>query len=240
MALAEMNPRRACLAMMLVVTSLAHGAPSLGAHVLLTHAEGDGSTPARTDTIGTDTTGSALLVLSGGYSANDAHPTDSFGNRYRQVGRDVAYGNEYGDRFNTKAYVALDARGGEAHRLTLAKPGNPTGEISIPFVEIRYAHELKAFSANAVPASPQVASNEVTTTGPATLVAVWFGDGGVKRMQATPADGFTTIDNYTMLPDNSGVQCAVAWRQVNTAGTYRVHWTATPVQGAVLWLFAFQ
>jgi hypothetical protein len=80
----------------------------------------------------------------------------------------------------------------------------------------------------------------VTTTGPATLIAVWWGDGGVKRMTAVPNNGFAVIDSYLMLPDNSGVQCAVAYKQVAAAGTYNVSWAGAPAQGAILWLLAFQ
>jgi hypothetical protein len=83
-------------------------------------------------------------------------------------------------------------------------------------------------------------SGRVTTTGPAVLVAMWWGDGGVKRMTAVPNNGFAVIDSFLKLPDNSGVQCAVAFKQVSAAGSYDVSWTGVPVQGAILWLFAFQ
>jgi hypothetical protein len=83
-----------------------------------------------------------------------------------------------------------------------------------------------------------VASDEITVDGPATLLAFWWGDGGVKSMTATPGDGFQLIDAFVQLPDESGVQGAVAWRQVDAAGTYRVHWTVAPVQGAALWIIA--
>jgi hypothetical protein len=230
----------ALIAMLAMASAHVHGAPSLGAHVLVTQSEGKGVSPVRSPPLTTDAHDSALLVLSAGYSSNHGRPADSYGNRFRQVGGYVAYANEYGDRFDTQAFLATPARGGNDHVLTLDKPGDAAGEISIVFAQIRHAGGLKDFYATAVRDGAVVSSGAVTTTGPATLIAVWLGDGGVKQMQATPADGFTTIDSYLMLPDNSGVQCAVAWRQVDTAGTWHVHWTATPVQGAVLWLFAFQ
>ena len=59
-------------------------------------------------------------------------------------------------------------------------------------------------------------------------------------MTAVPNNGFSVIDSFLKLPDNSGVQCAVAYKQVATAGTYNVSWTGAPIQGAILWLFAFQ
>ena len=36
------------------------------------------------------------------------------------------------------------------------------------------------------------------------------------------------------------VQCAVAVKNVSTAGTYDVTWRATPKQGAQLWLVAVE
>jgi hypothetical protein len=59
-------------------------------------------------------------------------------------------------------------------------------------------------------------------------------------MTARPDNDFTVIDSYLLLPDNSGVQCAVAVKQVDAAGTYHVDWVGSPIQGAILWLFAFQ
>ncbi len=83
-------------------------------------------------------------------------------------------------------------------------------------------------------------SGNVTTTGPAMLVAFWWGDGGIREMTAVPNNGFVVIESFLHLPGSSGVQAAVAVRQVDTAGTYSVTWTGQPDQGAILWLLAFQ
>ncbi|GAB2579052.1 hypothetical protein ISP15_00505 [Dyella jejuensis] len=222
---------------------IANGAipsPSLGAHTLLTQSEGLGASPAVTAPLTTQPHGSSLIVFNGGYSSNAAGPRDRYGNRWKQLGNDVPFGNGYGDRFNVKAYVALDAKGGPGHTVSFAKDGNATGEISIPFIEIRHAGVLRDVSQNYAPTGLQLTSGNVTTTGPATLIAVWWGDGGVKRMTAVPNNGFAVIESYLTLPDNSGVQCAVAYKQVAAAGTYNVSWTGAPVQGAILWLLAFQ
>ena len=80
----------------------------------------------------------------------------------------------------------------------------------------------------------------VTTTGPATLIAVWLGDAYAFDMTAVPDNGFTVIEQLLQLPPASAVQCAVAYRDVDAAGTYAVRWTESPNQGAILWLFAFQ
>jgi hypothetical protein len=218
------------------------GAPasSLGAHTLQTQSEGLGTNPVVTQPITTQRHDSALIVFNGGYSSNASSPVDSYGNRWKQLGNDVPYGNGYGDRFNVKAYVAFKAQGGPGHTVSFSKNGNAEGEISVPFIEIRDAAVLQDVSQTYAPTGLVLISGKVTTTGPATLIAVWWGDGGVKRMSAVPNNGFAVIDSYLKLPDNSGVQCAVAYKQVAAAGTYDVSWTGAPAQGAILWLFAFQ
>ncbi|MGH8156932.1 MAG: hypothetical protein ACREPQ_02325 [Rhodanobacter sp.] len=212
----------------------------MGAHTLLAQSEGLGTNPAVTAALTTQPTGSSLIVFNGGYSDNAAPPVDSYANHWKPLGGAVPYGNGYGDRFDVKAYVALTAKGGANHTVTIDKSANAAGEISVPFIEIRQAGILQDVVQNYAATGLVLTSGSVTTTGPATLVAVWWGDGGVKRMTAVPNNGFTVIDSFLKLPDNSGVQCAVASRQVSAAGTYNVSWIGAPVQGAILWLFAFQ
>lgn len=230
-ALAQLAPR---------VANVPSPSSSLGAHTLQTQSEGLGVSPVITDPITTQHRDSSLIVFNGGYLSNASAPEDSYGNHWKQLGNDVPFGNGYGDRFNVKAYVALDAKGGPDHTVRFAKNGNAEGEISVPFVEIRHAGALQDVSQNYAPTGLRMTSGNVTTTGPATLIAVWWGDGGVKRMTAVPNNGFAVIDSYLMLPDNSGVQCAVAFKQVAAAGTYNVSWAGAPAQGAILWLLAFQ
>ena len=213
---------------------------SLGAHTLQAQSEGLGVSPAITDPITTQPRDSSLIVFNGGYLSNASAPEDSYGNRWKQLGNAVPFGNGYGDRFNVKAYVVLNAKGGPDHTVRFTKNGNAEGEISVPFIEIRHAGVLQDVSQNYAPTGLRLTSGNVTTTGPATLIAVWWGDGGVKRMTAVPNNGFAVIDSYLMLPDNSGVQCAVAYKQVAAAGTYNVSWAGAPAQGAILWLLAFQ
>jgi hypothetical protein len=215
-----------------------HG-PSLGAHTLLTHSEGLGVSPAITAPITTQASGSTLIVFNGGYTDNNAPPVDSYNNRWKPLGKRVTYGNGY-DRFSVQGYIALTARGGPRHTASIVKAGQTAGEISMPFIEIQHAGVLQDMAQNYPPADIVVTSGKVTTTGPATLIALWWGDGGVKQMSAVPNNGFTVIESFLKLPDNSGVQCAVAFKQVQSAGTYDVSWIDTPVQGAILWLLAFQ
>ena len=213
--------------------------PSLGAHTLLTHSEGMGVAPAVTSPIDTQATGSSLIVLNGGYAGNADKPVDSYDNRWKRIGDTVVY-NGYSGAFTVSAYAVLSAKGGAGHTVTIAKRANPAGEISVPFIEVMHAGVLQDIAQNYPAPGLVLTSGNVTTTGPATLVAVWWGDAGVKRMTTRPDHEFTLIDSYLTLPDNSGVQVAVAYRQVATAGSYNVSWIGSPIQGAILWLFAFQ
>jgi hypothetical protein len=114
------------------------------------------------------------------------------------------------------------------------------GALTVPFIEVRDAGQLQDVAVVYPDASPSLRSGDVTTTGPATLVAFWWGDATGLHHSAVPGDGFTLIENFVDLPPNSAVQCAVAVREVAGAGTYHVTWATSPAQGAPLWLFAFQ
>ncbi|RAO77937.1 hypothetical protein [Dyella jiangningensis] len=246
-----------------VMSSSPPKAPKLGAHTLLTQPEGEGSTPAVTSSLNTQENGSSLLVLVAGHADNAGMPTDSYDNLWKPVGEPVVY-NGYDERFNARAFLAIAARGGKKHTVQVVKEGSPAGEITIPFIEIAHAGKLEdvaqnyptpgvaaratnrlmrawqGFKGEPDSTSSALTSGTVTTTGPATLVAVWLGDAYVYSMTAIPGDGFKVIDSYLNLPPSSGVQAAVAVREVDAAGTYSITWHGTPAQGAILWLFAFQ
>ncbi|MEX1827192.1 hypothetical protein [Luteibacter sp. CQ10] len=212
--------------------------PALGGHVFLGQAEGLGENPAVTPGVGTHENGSVFIVFNAGYASNDARPTDTYGNTWKPLGKPVTY--EGYDAFNVKAYYAIGGKGGPEHRVSLDKPGNARGELSLPFVEVMHATRAPQVVQVYAPPSSEVTSGKITVDGPATLLAFWWGDGGVKRMSVTPGDGFTTIDEFTRLPDESGVQGVVAWKQVDTAGTYDVSWKVEPAQGASLWIVAIR
>ena len=55
---------------------------------------------------------------------------------------------------------------------------------------------------------------------------------------AAPDSGFSVIDS--VLGEGALVRCAVAVRQVDSAGTYHVTWNATPLQGVPVWIVAVQ
>lgn len=84
-----------------------------------------------------------------------------------------------------------------------------------------------------------ITSLPVTTSGPATLVAFWWGDAGMgRRKVALPNNRFRVVDS--VMKPGPLVQCAVAVRQVSKAGTYDVSWYSSPRQGAQLWLAAVE
>ncbi len=215
------------------------GSASLGSHTLLGQEDGRGTSPALTSPIDTQASGSSFVVFNAGFTSNSNPPTDNKGNSWAPLGPPVGY-NGYDGMFDIKAYVALSARGGAGHTVSIVKNGMGAGELTLPFIEIRGATALQGVVQNYPAQGPRVTSGSVTTTGPATLVALWWGDGNFLSNTAIPDSGFTVIESFVNLPPNSAVQCVVAYRQVADAGTYDVTWTESPNQGAVLWLLAFQ
>jgi hypothetical protein len=115
-------------------------------------------------------------------------------------------------------------------------------EVTLAAVEVVEGTRIQAVAWNELSAAP-LTSKTVTTTGPATLIAFWWGDGYFYNpplsQTATPDNGFVVVDADTQ-ETSSFVQCAVAVKNVTAAGTYHVTWKATPAQGAQLWLIAVQ
>ena len=93
---------------------------------------------------------------------------------------------------------------------------------------------------NEVLAGSPLRSRSVTTTGPATLIAFWWGDGALIRSNkaAVPNNGLAVVD--AVLSAGELMQCAVAVKTVAAGGRYDVTWKATPRQGAQLWLVAVE
>ena len=212
---------------------------ALGSHTLLGQEEGSAVSPAVTSPINTQANGSSFIAFNAGYASNNAMPTDNKGNVWSAFGAPAIY-RGYGGVFDVKAYLVLAGHGGASHSVSIVKNGNASGELTLPFVEIANAAELVDVASNYPPAGATATSGSITTTGPATLVAFWWGDGGGLVHSAIPDNGFTIIENFVLLPPNSAVQGVVAYREVSAAGTYHVTWTQSPEEGAPLWLFAFQ
>jgi hypothetical protein len=137
----------------------------------------------------------------------------------------------------TSLYGLVGARGGVGHVVTAANPGND--EITLAVVELRQGSRITSQTWTEVLAGQPIRSLPVTTSGPAVLVAFWWGDADVDGQKtATPDSGFQLIESIGL--PGALVQAAVATRVVSSTGTYSVGWTSTPVQGAQLWLVAVE
>jgi len=214
------------------------GRSTLGVHTLVGQEDGRADAVAQTRPLMTEERGSAFIAVSAGYVSNGAAPVDNKGNQWQPFGERVVYAG-YDGRFDVAAYLVLNGQGGADHRVWIEKHGEPKGELTMPVVEVRNAGRLVDAQQNYAPLGNRLTSGTVTTDGPALLVAFWWGDGRGLRHSAVPDNGFEIVERFTRLPPNSAVQCAVAIREVDRAGEYKVTWSTTPAQGAPLWLFAF-
>ena len=214
------------------------GRATLGVHTIVGQEDGRADVVARTRPLVSEAHGSAFLAFNAGYVSNAAEPVDNMGNTWKLFGERVVYAG-YEGKFDVKCYLVMNGKGGPAQRVEIEKPGVPAGELTLPVVEIRNAGRLVDSAYTYAPADKRLASGTVQTEGPAVLVAFWWGDGFGLRHDAVPDNGFEVIERFTELPPGSAVQCVVAVREVESAGSYSVNWTTTPAQGAPLWLFSF-
>jgi hypothetical protein len=225
----------------------ATGFPTIGAHAIAfypcigftgwlwrTLKSGGISTPSMI----TQASGSTILTWVGRGKiwafTSSTVPTDNKGNAYRMIGS-VHDFLPLWPNSGEALYASLSAMGGNGHIVTAPLPG--PDEITLATVEIKNGGVIEDAQWNKVILPPQTSLN-VTTTGPATLVAVWVGDAGAPSVTASPNNGFTVIDSQLLA--NCQVEAVVATKVVSAAGTYNVTWTATPTQGAHMWLVAVQ
>jgi len=225
----------ACLMLM---GAMAAAAPGVGAHTLSHYyLYAHSFTLLASSPMTTRATGSTILlgVGRGNFSGFSDVPTDNMGNGpYTLLGTPHRY-TQWGGS-GTALYASPAARGGSGHVVSVATPVGD--EITLAAVEVVNGGVIQDFKWNEVPAGQPLTSLSVTTTGPATLVAFWWGDSGGGPHTATPNNGFVVTD--ALLLSGWIVQCAAATRTVAEAGTYNVTWTSTPLQGAQLWLAAVQ
>ncbi|HEX8113881.1 MAG TPA: hypothetical protein VF516_39385, partial [Kofleriaceae bacterium] len=224
------------------------GTPGAGAHGLAYYKLADPRYPSNATSISTPkittaASGSTIVVSVGRGDISKfaaATVTDTAGNTPYQKQGPHPYTPAFPDS-GTALYTFTNARGGPNFQVTTSTGRNANGqldEITIAAVEVVEGTRIQDQQWNEVVQAQDpvpVTSNSVTTTGPATLVAFWWGDGFPGTPQsATPGNGFSLIDSNAFETD-SFVQCAVAVKNVSTAGTYHVTWTSTPIQGAQLW-----
>lgn len=229
------------------------GTPGAAAHGLAYYKLADPRFPENTASISTPkmttaASGSTIIVSVGrGEIAKftAATVTDNMGNAPYVKQGTHAYDPAFPDS-GTALYTYANAHGGAGFQITTGAGQNTKGQLdetTIAAVEVVEGTRIQDQQWNEVVQAQNpvpVTSRSVTTTGPATLVAFWWGDGFPGTPQsATPGNGFTLVDSNAFETD-SFVQCAVAVKNVSAAGTYSITWTSTPIQGAQLWLVAVQ
>lgn len=209
--------------------------PNLGAHDLA-FARHNVAVPGLAVALTTASSGSSLLACVGrGNVAAHAAPGDNKGNAFVQVGSSRTY--THWPSSGTALYFCRSATGGAGHTVAASKPA--LDETTLSVVEVLGGGLLQDVRWKEVLAGSPLTSDSVVTTGPALIVAWWWGDAGVDNDKtAVPDNGFAVI--HSVLSSGELVQCAVAVRRVNEAGSYNVTWTATPPQGAQLWIAAVQ
>ena len=213
------------------------GRPGIGAHGLSFFRVATNPTTISTPGMSTRASGSTMIVSVGrGKFSAFSLPTDNKGNApYQRLGTEHTY-TRYPNS-GTGLYAFPQLVGGTDHVVRAATPSDD--EITLAAVEVVEATTIKQFEWNEVLRGSPITSRAVTTTGPASLVAFWWGDQGVDgRKTATPNNGFVVVDSVG--DPGELVQCFVAVKVVAAAGTYDVTWTSTPQQGAQLWLVAVQ
>lgn len=208
----------------------------IGAHAIVFQRYYGGETMIATPAMSTGASGSTLIVGVGrGAISAFELPTDNKGNAFQQLGSAQRY-TLYNDS-GTALYAAPAAQGGAGHVIRSTMPAND--EITLAAVEVKGTKVVDFAWREVLRENPPITSGKVTTTGPATLVAFWWGDHNPREEKtARPNNGFVVIDS--VLASGELVQSAVAVKQVTAAGSYDVTWTATPVQGAQLWLVAVE
>jgi Concanavalin A-like lectin/glucanases superfamily len=210
-------------------------APQLGAHVLLAQNEYRGTSPAITPPVTTQSTGSTFIAVSMGWLSNYANPTDTYQNTWTHVSGPNEY---YSPQFYTAVWATAAGQGGANHRLSFNKASYPTGESSTALIEVTNGGTIDTIY-RLGPVADQ-SPGSITVDGPATLIAIWSGDGNGSRHSAVPDNGFTVIDSYLNFVPSSdtAVQVAIASKQVTAAGTYTVRWTTSPAQKCACYLIA--
>lgn len=195
----------------------------------------DGKATLSTPPLAT-TAGSIIVAGVGRGDVNAfAPPFDNKGNAaFAQVGTTHTYGTWA--RSGTALYALTSGQRGAGHIISTSTP--PADELTLAAVEV-LGTKIQDYAWNEVPSGKPLISSKVVTTGPATLVAFWWGDAGVKLdKKAYPGEGFKLIG--AVLKSGALVQCAVAVKHVTEPGSYQVSWSAWPEQGAQLWIVAVQ
>src|SRR5262249_12718985 len=152
-------------------------APNVGAHTLA-FFPCNGSGGLTTSPVTTQISGSTLLAWVGRGDTNGftgTVPLDNKSNNFKLIGSVQDYSPLYPGS-GEALYSVLSAGGGGGYRATAPMPAGGD-EITLAVVEVKDGGIIQDAQFNKVLAPPHTSQN-VTTTGPATLVAIWAGDSG--------------------------------------------------------------
>ena len=212
--------------------------PALGAHGQVFHISKGSVAPTLSTPAMTTQSGSTLLAFVGKGSVwNLGLPFDNKGNSpYVQIGAIHEFTKWPGE--GTAVYAFNAIVGGPNHVVSI-DDSNVWDEVTFAIVEVKNGGIVQDYKWNEVLNSAAQTSQSVTTTGPATLIAVWYGDDASSTpSNPVPNNGFVVIEGNGNAVES--VQMFVATKDVAAAGTYNVTWNTTPVQGAQLYLIAVQ
>lgn len=147
-----------------------------------------------------------------------------------------------GPDFGADIYFSGTGNSIGGHTINVDKVGgafNESEEATVFGVEVKNANVVQDFNEAEILLAGGPKTISVQVTGPAVVVAFWWGDDGGGPHTANADNGFVKVQEYVDLqPSGGAVQGAVWAKQVSVAGTQTVTWTATPDQGAILQLVA--
>ena len=212
--------------------------PTLGAHAVAFVPFNSPAGSLSTNPITTQASGSTVLAWVGRGTLNTftsaTAPTDNHGNTAIQVDSTHSFAPLFPNS-GMALYNFPSFAGGPGDVFTVPMP--VADEVTVMVVEIKNGGLIQDEQWNQISSGAQT-SLSVTTTGPATLVSFWTGDSSASSVTAVPNNGFTVIDSQLLA--NDAIEAAVATKDVSTAGTYNVTWSATPQQTGYIWLVAVQ
>jgi hypothetical protein len=221
------------------------GPVALGNHDVVFQIYGYGG-PKADLSLETSPSGSMVIVGVGAKTADIKKGiTDNKGNKYSLLDGVKPYTVDY-PAYGTATLVSDSSMaGGTDHELTVQV--EQFGEVTMFATEIIGGERVVDFKYEYQPnlgSKKTQTSDAVTTTGPALLLAYWWGSSGTTPGEvpytAVPNNGFDVIDSVLVNHPNGEVQGALAVKTVQEAGSYDVTWTHDPAQGAHLWLVAVQ
>lgn len=189
----------------------------------------------------TAASGSTVLVWTGRGIGSDVNTADlpqssiTANGAPIQIGSTQTYAPLWKDS-SEALYAWPQYLGGLGNIINFPVP-HQSDEISTVTVEVLNGGDIADYSFVKIISGANT-SGTVTTTGPATLVAIWGGDAGANVSNAVPNNGFSVIEMQSQA--NCGVEVTAATRDVSAAGTYSVAWSPNIPQGAHLWLVAIQ